>query len=366
MPDVHAVRRSRLADHLSQEGLTAAMVTDLVNVRYLTGFTGSNAALWLAADTTTDAGARLATDGRYRDQSAAECPDIERVIDRALARALLDAAHLSPGSVVAVETHSLSVDAYTGVTELLTASSVVARSIDRAIEKLRTVKDETEQAALRQACDISVGALDALHAGPLLGRSEREIARDLEQKMYERGAEAVGFDTIVATGPHSAIPHHQPTDRMVADGDFLKIDFGARYEGYHADCTRTVVVGAAQPWQSDIYAAVRAAQQAGLDACVAGRDIAESDREVRRLLDEAGHLEHFTTGLGHGVGLQIHEDPFISARHTGKLHAGTALTMEPGIYLAGRGGVRIEDTLVVTSGAPAVLTAATKDLLELP
>jgi Xaa-Pro aminopeptidase len=186
--------------------------------------------------------------------------------------------------------------------------------------------------------------------------------------MLELGAEAIAFETILASGPHTAIPHHQPTDRVLAEGDLLKTDFGARVAGYHADCTRTVVLGHADPWQREVHAAVRASQAAGVEALREGRPVAESDAVARGVLDDAGWLERFTTGLGHGVGLEIHEDPFIAARHAGTLAGRTTLTMEPGIYVPGRGGVRIEDTVLVTpaaTGTPEVLTDLTTELLEI-
>ncbi|HJR90178.1 MAG TPA: M24 family metallopeptidase, partial [Aeromicrobium sp.] len=174
----------------------------------------------------------------------------------------------------------------------------------------------------------------------------------------------LAFETIMASGPNAAIPHHRPTDRVVETGDLVKIDFGARVDGYHADCTRTFVVGPAADWQREIHAAVQASQAAGVAALRAGVPVADVDRAARTVLDEAGWLTYFTTGLGHGVGLEIHEDPYVGVRNAGKLAAGTTLTMEPGIYLPGRGGVRIEDTVLVGK-TPQVLTPMTTDLLEI-
>lgn len=359
MAEQHAARRRRLGEVLTRRGLAAAFVTKLVNVCYLTGFTGSNGALCLRPDGT----ATLVTDGRYRDQSREECPEIDQVVDRDLFGAL--SKLLQGDGPVGLETHHLSADAYAAVGGLLGERNIATASLDRAVEELRVVKDGLEIEALRRACAISTAALAEVHAGPLLGRTEREIARDLEWRMYAHGAEAIGFDTIVASGPSTAVPHHNPSDRNVERGDFLKIDFGARYGGYHADCTRTVVVGRADEWQREVYDAVRQSQQAGVDALVAAAPVAEVNAKARAVLADTGWGDYFTTGIGHGVGLQIHEDPFISDKHPGKLAASTALTMEPGVYVAGRGGVRIEDTLVVTAGHPDVLTDTTKDMLEL-
>ncbi|MDN5852982.1 MAG: Xaa-Pro peptidase family protein [Actinomycetia bacterium] len=361
MPESQLSRRSRLAGVLTEREIDAALVTDLINVRYLSGFTGSNGALLVHAD----GRASFVSDGRYTDQAAAECPDVDRHTSRELAATLLAHADLSRGARLGVETHSTTVDAYEALTDIVAESGVELTSLDRAVEELRVVKDDTELDALRTACEISTAALREIHDGPLAGRTETEIARDLEWRMYAHGAEAVGFDTIVASGPNAAIPHHSPTGRVIQRGDLLKIDFGARSDGYHADCTRTVVIGSPADWQREIYTAVRDAQQAGLDALVAGSPIADADRIPRKVLDEAGYLEAFTTGIGHGVGLVIHEDPFIRGAATGTLLARTPITMEPGIYLPGRGGVRIEDTLIVEDGAPTILTNYSKDLLEI-
>jgi len=354
--NAHADRRGRLVATLQDREFAGAFITNLVNVRYLTGFTGSNGALWI------DAGGNgvFLTDGRYKDQAAVEVEGVEHEITREPAKQA--AARMRSGRW-AVETHTISVDAYSALSKAASEASLV--SLQRRVEQLREVKDETEIEALRRACEVSTRALEGLIAGPLLGRSEREIARDLENRMYEEGAEAIGFGTILASGPNSGIPHHSPTDRLVETGDLLKIDFGARVDGYHADCTRTFTVGKAADWQREIHEAVQAAQAAGLADLTEGTPVAKSWTTVTKVLDDAGWLESFTTGLGHGVGLEIHEDPFIGVRHPGRIHSRTAMTMEPGIYLPGRGGVRIEDTVVVTSGAPEVLTTMTKELLEL-
>ncbi len=355
MPELEDARRDRLRRLLAEQGLDAALVTDLINVRYLTGFTGSNGALLLTAET-----AAFATDGRYTDQAAAQCPDLPTTTTRTLTADLLAGA----GDVgrLGVETHVLTVDAHAALASQAGEATALV-PLGRAVEGLRQVKDDVEIAALTSACAISTAALAELLAGPLLGRTEREVARDLEWRMYALGAEAIAFDTICASGPNSAVPHHAPTERVLTRGDLLKIDFGARVDGYHADCTRTSVLGEPADWQVEIHQAVRDAQQAGVHAMVAGVKAATPDAVARQVLDDAGWLERFTTGIGHGVGLQIHEDPFVGPRNPGTLGDRTPVTMEPGVYLSGRGGVRIEDTVVVGTPAPTVLTDAPRDLL---
>jgi Xaa-Pro aminopeptidase len=353
-----ADRRARLVTALRERQVAGLLVTTLVNVRYLSGFTGSNGALLVPVEGEPV----LFTDGRYRDQAAAEAPDLQVVVGRDLLGGM--ASRVAGPTSWAVETHTLSVDDHRALTAAAPTSLVSGSAV---VEELREVKDEVEIAALRRACEVSVDALAWMWEQPLLGATERDIARRLEFRMLETGAEAVGFSTIVAAGENSAIPHHQPTDRAVARGDLLKIDFGARVDGYHADCTRTVVVGSADDWQREVHAAVRESQAAGVRACAAGALVSDIDHASRSSLDAAGWLDRFTTGLGHGVGLVIHEDPFIASGHAGRLVPRTVLTVEPGIYVPGRGGVRIEDTVLVTStpDTPEVLTPLTTDLLEI-
>lgn len=354
--DTHASRRARLGAAVAaqtDDSVDLLLIVDLLNVRWLTGFTGSNGALLVWSD----GGAMLATDGRYAEQAVEQCPGLPLRIGRDLFGLLTEAA--GPGAQrCATETHVLSVDDFATLDER--APSWQLLSIGRAVEALRVVKDKLELAAITRACTISTQALSDLWAGPLVGRSEREVARDLEWRMYALGAEAIAFDTIVAAGPHSAVPHHEPTERPLAAGELLKIDFGARVDGYCADCTRTVVLRAGADWQREAHAVVRAAQSAGVRALVPGTPVADVDTRVR---GELGEWETwFTTGLGHGIGLAIHEDPFLSVRHAGRLARRTPVTMEPGVYLPGRGGVRIEDTVVVDDD-PVVLTDLTTELL---
>ncbi|KAA1399267.1 M24 family metallopeptidase [Aeromicrobium ginsengisoli] len=349
-------RRNRLVAELAARGLDGIVITTLVNVRYLTGFTGSNGALVVPRE----GGAVFLTDGRYRDQADAELPDVTHQIGRDL---LAGAAEHIAGGTWAAETHTLSVDGHARLIEL--APSITFVPAERLVEALREVKDDAEVDALRRACDISTRALESLLEGPVAGRTERAVARDLENRMLDLGAEAIAFETILAAGENSAIPHHSPSERVLGDGDLVKIDFGARVAGYHADCTRTFVLGRADEWQREIHAAVRESQAAGVEALREGVAVADSYAAASSSLEAAGWLHAFTTGLGHGVGLEIHEDPFIGPSHTGKLASRTVLTMEPGIYVPGRGGVRIEDTVLVTTGAPEVLTTMTKDLLEI-
>jgi Xaa-Pro aminopeptidase len=329
------------------------LVSDLVNVRYLCGFTGSNAALLVFAD---DRAPALATDGRYRTQAAAQAPDVEVVIDRACDRYLAGRAASGGTRRLGFESHAVTVDGFDAlVGELREAGSTKLVRASQTVEGLREVKDAGELALLRLACEAADAALTDLVArgGLRPGRTEREVGRELEALMLDHGADGVSFETIVAAGANSAIPHHRPTDALLAAGDFVKIDFGALVAGYHSDMTRTFVLGKAADWQREIYQLVSAAQQAGREALHPGARLADVDAAARRVIVEAGYGEHFGHGLGHGVGLQIHEAPGINASAAGTLLEGSVVTVEPGVYLPDRGGVRIEDTLVVASTTPA-------------
>jgi Xaa-Pro aminopeptidase len=354
-------RRERLRQRARDAGVDAVLVTRLVNVRYLTGFTGSNGVLLVAADGTDV----LCTDGRYTLQAKDQAPDVELLIERASAVALAGRAAADGIGRLGFESHDVTVDLHRTLAERAGGELV---SIHRAVEDLRAVKDDGEVELLREACAIADRALaDLIEEGGLRpGRTEREVGRDLDARMLGHGADAPSFETIVASGPNSAIPHHRPDHRTLERGDFVKLDFGAEYGGYHSDMTRTLVLGAAADWQREVYELVLAAQAAGRAALATGAEVTAIDAAARAVIVAAGHGEQFGHGLGHGVGLEIHEAPALSPLGAGTLADRMAVTVEPGVYLPGRGGVRIEDTLVVREGAePELLTLSSKDLIVL-
>ncbi|GAA1297705.1 Xaa-Pro peptidase family protein [Saccharothrix xinjiangensis] len=359
----HATRRAALRASLRAQELDALLVTNLLNVRYLTGFTGSNAALLVHAE--SDGASLFCTDGRYLTQAAAQVPDLERVIDRPCDAALLKRA--AGARRVGFESHDVTVDGLDALRDAAGGRSGGAELVRAPglVEALRVVKDDAEVEALRMACAAADRALAGLieHGGLRPGRTEKEIARELEGRMLDHGAAGPSFESIVAAGANSAVPHHRPTDAPVHHGDLVKLDFGALVDGYHSDMTRTLVVGRAADWQRDLYQLVAASQAAGRAALVVGAEVAAVDAAARGVIDAAGYGEQFLHGLGHGVGLQIHEAPALSKAGDGTLLPGMAVTVEPGVYLAGKGGVRIEDTLVVREGAPELLTLTTKELV---
>ncbi len=360
----HSARRARLAEFLAGSGADAIIVSDPTNLRYLTGFTGSNGAVLVSIGADRDRD-RIATDGRYVTQVADQAPDLTAVIARDCPPALVAAAAESGAGVrVAVEGHVLTVDEFSRLSAVADGPGVTLSTVTAPVEELRIVKDSAEVELITSACRIGDAALAALiDRGAIApGRTERQVARDLEWEMFALGADAVAFETIVAAGAMSAIPHHRPTDVVLEAGDLVKIDFGAVSNGYHSDTTRTFVLGEPQAWQREIHQIVQEAQQAGRDALRVGADLAGIDAAARRIITDAGYGEYYVHGLGHGVGLQIHEAPGIGATASGTLPDGATVTVEPGIYLPGRGGVRIEDTLVVTDAGPTSLTTTPRAL----
>lgn len=342
----YAGRRERSRELLGDE---AFLTRDLPTIRYLTGFSGSNATLLMNGPIST-----LITDGRYQDQARSETEDISIVIER-------DAIAV----VLAMRLASINVDPSMPVGEVdrLRQGNLDVAVTGPSLRELRAVKDEQELQVLAQACEITARALQVLAAELSVGDSEVRVARRLECLFADFGADDRAFPTIVAAGPHSAVPHHQPTSRALQEGDLLIIDCGALVGGYHADMTRTFVVGA-EPlqWQQEIHDVVLQAQQAGIRAAAAGVTARHVDNEARSVIAAAGFGDAFTHGTGHGVGLQIHEPPMLTHGSADSISAGSPITIEPGIYLPGRGGVRIEDTIVV-GDQTRVLTEAPRDLI---
>ncbi len=363
LPNIdYGARRHRLRAALTDVGVSALVVTTPSNVRYLSGFTGSNGAVVVGSDPSRD---RLTTDFRYYTQAETECASLAMIASTTtvLETSMLWCADHEDGQVGFESTH-VTVRALKDLHSKV-ASSLTVATLD-LVETLRAEKDDAERALIARACQVSDAALARLLPEIQLGQTERDIARRLSWLMLEEGAQADSFESIVAGGANSAIPHHTPTDRPLACGDFLKIDFGALVSGYHADETRTFVVGAApQTWQLEIFELVSMAQRAGIAALEPGVPARVVDAAARSVIADAGYGDYFGHGLGHGVGLDIHEVPFLGATSTGILSVGTPVTVEPGVYLPGRGGVRIEDTLLVGADKPVSLTNTTRELLVL-
>ncbi|HVM21524.1 MAG TPA: Xaa-Pro peptidase family protein [Egibacteraceae bacterium] len=359
---MHAERRQRLRALLAEHDLAALLVTDLVNVRYLTGFTGSAGQLLVTADPDAD---RFVTDGRYAQQAAGQVADVACLVNPG-GDWLAAAVHGRLG----LEAHAVSWQQARSVAD----RHVETRPAPRLVEQLRQVKDDVEVDRLRAACALADDAFEQLVQWLRPGMTEQQVGRFLDRTMEDAGADAPAFDTIVAFGANAAVPHHRPTGRELTPGDIVKVDFGARVDGYHSDMTRMLSVGALPAPVAAAYDAVAAAQRAGVAAARDGTATGEVDAACRQVLDEAGLGQRFVHGTGHGVGLQIHEDPFLRPARARPeagsgpsvtLRAGMTVTVEPGVYLPGVGGVRIEDTLLIAHDGPDVLTRTPKDLVVL-
>lgn len=352
-----ATRRRALAAKLAAQRIDSILVTSPIHVRYLSGFTGSNGALLLNKDLS----ARICTDGRYVTQIAEEVPDIEALIERASATALL--ATIEGPRRVAYEAQQTSVAQLESL-QAVTGEDVQLIPTQGNIETIRLQKDPFELDRLREVAALASQAFeDLLTAGELAeGRSERQVAADLEYRMRMLGAERTSFDTIVASGPNSAKPHHIAGDRVIKRGDLVTLDFGAHSRGFNSDMTRTLIMGTAGDFETEIYDVVLRAQLAGVEAAYAGAELVEIDKACRSIIENAGYGEHFVHSTGHGIGLEVHEGPAAAKTSTGVLQEGSTLTIEPGIYVPGKGGVRIEDTLIITPGAPEIITKVSKDL----
>jgi Xaa-Pro aminopeptidase len=356
----HALRRGRLGERLSALGLDALIVTRLPNVRYLSGFTGSNGQAVIAAD----GSAVFLTDGRYDEQSSHEVADAERVI-------YLDGVTPVERDVVGTvsrlgfEDIGLTYRGWRRLGERLEGVELVPT--DALVEALRRVKDPEEVAAIAAAQATADAAFERVILGGALreGVTEREVAIALERAMREAGADDVGFPTILAFGEHAAEPHHHPTDRPLRRGDVVKSDFGAVAAGYHSDMTRTVAFGEPGERVRELHALVAAAQRAGIAAARPGAALSAVDGTARRVIEDAGLGEAFPHGLGHGVGLEIHEGPMFHRLATDELPLGAVVTVEPGVYVPGLGGVRIEDEVEITTDGAREIPRSTKELVVL-
>jgi len=350
----HGSRGDRVAEVLAQRELDSLLVSDLTNVRWLTGFTGTNGAAVVTRERRL-----FLTDFRYTEQAEDQVVDFERlpagrdlVADMAehlTGRAGFDDAHVS------VRTHARLAEKAPGDVTLTAAGG--------AIESLREVKDPGEIECIAAAAELASGALERVLERGLVGRIERDVALDLEQEMRLAGAHGPSFPSIVAAGAHGALPHAVPRDWEIPSGVLVVIDWGALLDGYCSDCTRTVATGPLDDEATEAYELVRRAQQAGLAAVRAGAGCAWVDAVAREVIAEAGQGERFGHSLGHGVGLEVHEGPTLSKRSEGDLRTGNVVSVEPGVYLPGRLGVRIEDLVAVTDDGADVFTQLPKELL---
>jgi Xaa-Pro aminopeptidase len=351
-----STRADRLAAAVGERGLDALLITNLPNLRWATGFTGTNGAAIVGPQIRL-----FFTDFRYVEQASEQVADYERL--RASQNLLTDVAERLNGRVgfedqwLSVRSHGRIKETVGDGVELVGASGVV--------EALREVKEAWEIETMRAAAAIADQAYGELAEAGIAGRTEKEIAADLEVRMRQLGAEASSFPPIVASGAHGALPHAVPRDVPVERDTLMIVDMGCIVDGYCSDCTRTFATGSLGDEAAEIYELVSRAQLAGLDAVEAGADCRGVDTVARDIIDGAGHGERYGHGLGHGVGLEVHEGPRLAQSAEGSLSTGNTVSVEPGVYLPGKLGVRIEDLVAVTDDGCDILTGFTKELVTL-
>ena len=351
-------RQNHLRDVLDDMGLDGILITNLTNIRYICGFTGSAASCLI-----TPKGKYFLTDGRYDEQSKTEVKGFERFIDMNSHLNQIKYNNLNPsGFKLAFEGDHVSYTQYKNMLDTFPKTKWESSSM--VLENLAAVKDDYEIECFRTAVEIT----DRVYAEilPMLkpGYTEKDIANTLVSK-YRKYSDGEAYSPIVAAGPNGALPHAIPTDRELKNGDFVVIDAGAKYGGYHADMTRTPVVGEASSKHEEIHSIVKEAQQRGCTKAKAGVACKDIDSACRDYIEEMGYGEYYNHGTGHGLGLEIHTSPRFSPQSKDVLSINNVMTIEPGIYLAGWGGVRIEDDIIITSEGCEILNKTTKDLVVL-
>lgn len=351
-------RQAKLKAVLEQKNLDGILINRLSNVRYMSGFTGSAGSCIITPNNNY-----FITDGRYTEQSKNEVKGFERFIDYGTHIEIAERNDLIPNGLnIAFESDFLPVSAYDQLNKLF--PKVNWESTKMIVENLAAIKDESELESLKTAIEITDNVFAEIVKLIKVGVTEKEIALEIA-KRYWLYAEGEAFSTIVASGPNSALPHYQPADRKFQKGDFIVIDTGAKFAGYHADMTRTVVVNEASEKHHEIYNIVKKSQQAGVDAAKVGVSCKTVDDATRDVITEAGYGDNYIHSAGHGIGLEIHTYPRFSQLSEDVLEENNVMTVEPGIYLPDWGGVRIEDDIWVKKDGSEVLNKTSKELMVL-
>jgi Xaa-Pro aminopeptidase len=363
MPDRRSARLARVAESLTEHHLDALLVTGRANIRYVTGFSGSSALLLVTARESV-----LITDFRYQTQVSDEVGDLVRV--RVEATSLWDGlwaelGHLQGRAVVGFGSSHVTHREFQRFLDDTAGGRWQWRPQGEIVESLRESKDEDEVALIEHAAGMATRALSNTLNEVRVGLTELAVAGILEKALRGEGSEAHPFETIVASGPRSALPHARASGRVIEADDLLLLDFGAEYGGYCSDVTRTVVVGRASDEVREVYDIVRIANERASGAVRAGMTGASADALARDYISAAGYGDDFGHSLGHGIGLEVHEAPRLARTAAAKLLADTVVTIEPGIYRPAWGGVRIEDDVYLSADGPRILTDFTHELLEL-
>jgi len=350
-------RLQRLRKLIVREELDGLIISQLDNLRYLSGFTGSG---WLLI---SERDAMLAADFRYTEQAKQESPSFEITQIRQEPHNWLPNLVLDLGwRRLGLEANHISYNAYQRLGETIRAKQVNLELVPTTgiVEQLRCVKEPEELVFITRAVELADAALDEAKRIVRSGITEKEAAWEIEKNLRQKGSEGVPFEIIVASGPNSALPHARPTDKAICDGEPVLVDMGARIDGYCSDLSRTLFLGRANGTFQKVYGIVREAQTAAIDGVRSEMGASQADQLARDVIERAGYGDAFGHGLGHGVGLAVHEFPRLGLSSSDSLVDGMVFTIEPGIYLAGQGGVRIEDMVVLENGKARVLTKAAK------
>ena len=356
--NIYFDRQNKLKNVLSQKNLDGMLITNLTNIRYICGFTGSAGTCLV-----TPSGQYFITDGRYIEQSKDQVKGFERYIDMDTNLSIIQKNNLlSKGLRIGFEGDHVNYTLYDSIQKIF--SAINWESTKMILEDLASIKDKTELDALRTAVEITDKVYEEILPMLRPGYTEKQVANTMVSKYREYG-DGEAYSPIVATGPNGALPHAIPTDREFKKGDFIVIDAAAKYGGYHADMTRTPVVGEATDKHREIYAIVKEAQKRGCDIAQAGVPCKVVDAATRDYIHEMGYGDYYTHGTGHGLGLEIHTSPRFSPTSKDILAENNVMTIEPGIYIAGWGGVRIEDDVIINQNGCEILNKTTKDLVVL-
>ncbi len=354
---MHSARLKRTREALDKASIEALLVTHIPNVFYLSGFTGSTAALLVFGEESY-----ILVDPRYSIQARAECKQahVRDYSGISLIRAAADLVNEIGPARVGFESEHLTVSNYRDLRRHVEKPAKL-RSTRGLVEKLRRVKDKQEIALIRKACGIADAAFETVLPSIKPGMTEKDVALLIDNTLRKMGADKEAFETIAACGPNAACPHASPTDAVLGHHQLLKLDFGARHRGYNSDITRTICLARPVAKQREVYEIVLEAQRLAIEAIAPGRSGKEIDTVARAYIASEGYGDNFGHGLGHQLGIEVHDGPGLSQTSDLILAPGNVLTVEPGIYIEGWGGVRIEDNVLVTQSGCEVLTAAPKD-----
>jgi len=356
----HAKRRSRLRTKIKKAGAAAILVTNMVNIRYLTGFTGSSGWLVITRDKEI-----LISDFRYITQIAEECAGVEVEIrgnTTPIHKAAADVLRSCGVAEVLIETDALTLKNFSALEAA--AGNITLNPSDGVVADLRAIKDSYEIGLIRRAVEMAERTFTAVRASLRGEQTERLVAADIDHQIRLLGGEGCSFDPIVAVGPRAALPHANPGESRIADSPFVLIDWGATANGYRSDLTRVLATGKIPPKLERIYAVVLKAQEAAIAAIKPGAIMKDVDNAARSVISAARYGKYFGHSIGHGIGLQIHENPFMGRTADEPLKAGMVVTVEPGIYIPDFGGVRIEDDILVTKSGNEVLSTLPKNFAE--